>query len=86
MADNKVTITVKSTSGQFTDEYNVNNKAQKVFDEALRRFKLAQGSGASYVLVREADRQQLALGEQLEDLEVRDGDVLLLQASQAQDG
>ena len=86
MANNKITLTVKSTSGTFTDDFNVNNKAERVFDEALRRFKLVQGAGASYVLVREQDRRQLALGEKIEDLGLADGDVLLLQASQAQDG
>lgn len=86
MADNKIILTVKSTSGTFTDDYNLNNKAQRVFDAALKHFGLVGGAGATYVLVRERDRQQLALGEKLEDLGLAKGDVLLLQANQAQDG
>jgi hypothetical protein len=78
-------LTVKSTSGTFSDRYNKNNKAQKVFDEAIAYFGL-NTAGATYVLRREADNRTLALGEQLEDLGLVDGDVLLLQTSQAQDG
>lgn len=86
MADNKLTLTVKATAGAFTEDYNANNKAEKVFDDALRRFGLAQGSGPSHTLVREADGRALALAEKLGDLALADGDVLVLRASQAQDG
>lgn len=86
MAENKIVLTVKSTSGTFTEDFNVNNKAQKVFDEALKHFRLVHGAGASYVLIRDRDRQQIALGEKIKDLALADRDVLLLQASQAQDG
>ena len=84
--DNKLTLTVKSTSGSFTDEFNQQNKAQKVLDEGIRRLKLASGPGITYILRREADQRDLALSEKLEDLGLVDGDVLLLQTSQAQDG
>jgi hypothetical protein len=86
MADDKMTLTVKSTAGAFTEHYNANNKAQKVFDDALRRFGLAQGTGAAHTLVREADGRALALEEKLGDLGLVDGDVVVLRASQAQDG
>jgi hypothetical protein len=86
MADNKIILTVKSTSGSFTDDFNVNNKAQHVFDAALKHFGLVAGAGATYTLVRERDRQQLALGEKIENLGLAKGDVLLLQANQATDG
>ena len=82
---NFLDLTVKSTSGTFSDRYNKNNKAQKVFDEAISYFGL-NTTGGTYVLRREADNRTLALGEKLEDLGLVDGDVLLLQTSQAQDG
>ncbi len=82
---NFLDLTVKSTSGTFSDRYNKNNKAQKVFDEAISYFRL-NTTGGTYVLRREADSRTLALGEKLEDLGLIDGDVLLLQTSQAQDG
>lgn len=86
MADKKITLLVKSPSGVFTEDFNVNNKADKVFDEALRYFRLAQGGGTSYTLVRERDRSPIALGEKIDDLGLVNGEVLLLHASQAQDG
>lgn len=78
-------LTVKSTSGTFSGRYNKNNKAQKVFDEAIGYFGL-NTTGGTYVLRREVDNRTLALAEKLEDLGLVDGDVLLLQTSQAQDG
>ena len=78
-------LTVKSTSGTFKERYNRNNKAQKVFDDAIAYFGL-NTSGGTYSLSREADSRNLSLGEKLEDLGVVDGDVLLLQTNQAQDG
>ncbi|MDN4175624.1 hypothetical protein QWY28_21865 [Nocardioides sp. SOB77] len=82
---NFVDITVKSTSGTFADRYNRNNKAQKVFDDAVAYFGLNTSAG-TYTLSREADGRGLSLSEKLEDLGVVDGDTLLLQTDQAQDG
>lgn len=79
-------LTVKSTSGQFTEWFNAENRAQKVLDGAIRYFGLAIGGTVTYTLRRQADGRDLALSEKLEDLGVRDGDVLLLQTNQAQDG
>lgn len=79
-------LTVKSTSGRFPGRFNQENRAQRVLDEAVRYFGLATGGNVSYTLRREFDGLDLALGEKLEELGLRDGDVLLLQTSQAQDG
>lgn len=84
--DQHINLTVKSTSGQFTDKYNLNNKAQKVFDEAIRRFQLSTSGGVTYTLKREADNRVLALDEKLEGLGLVNGDILVLQTNQAQDG
>lgn len=82
---NFLNLTVKSTSGTYADRYNKNNRAQKVFDGAIAYFGL-NTTGGTYVLRREADNRALSLGEKLEDLGLVDGDVLLLQTNQAQDG
>lgn len=82
---NSVNLTVKSTSGTFRDRFNWHNKAQHVFDAAFKYFGLNASAG-TYVLRRDADGRTLALGEKLEDLGLVDGDVLLLQTNQAQDG
>ncbi|MGI5180131.1 hypothetical protein ACQEVZ_27775 [Dactylosporangium sp. CA-152071] len=84
--DHFLDLAVKSTSGVFTARYNKNNKAQKVFDEAISYFGLNVAGGVTYVLRRDADGRTLALGEKLSDLGLVDGDVLLLQTNQAQDG
>ena len=81
-----LTLTVKSTSGQFTDDFNRSNRAQKVLDTGVQRLGLATGPGITYVLRREADQRDLSLSEKLEDLGLGDPDVVLLQTSQAQDG
>jgi hypothetical protein len=77
-------LTVKSTSGSFGDEFNRNNHAQKVYDEAVKRLGL--NKAAVYVLKRESDGRVLALDQKLEDLGLEDGDVILIQSSQAEDG
>lgn len=81
-----IDLTVKSTSGMFTDRYNRNNKAQKVFDKAIEHFQLSTSGGVTYTLKREADNRVLALDEKLEDLGLVNGDILILQTNQAQDG
>jgi uncharacterized ubiquitin-like protein YukD len=84
--DQFLTLTVRSTSGTFTGRFNRQNRAQKVLDEAIRDLDLNTGPGVTYLLRREADDRTLALGEKLADLGLVDGDVLLLQTNQAQDG
>ena len=82
----RITLTIKSTSGQFTDEFNLEARAQHVLDEAIRRLHLASGPGITYVLRREVDGRTLALSEELDALDLSNGDVILLQTTQAQDG
>lgn len=79
-----ITLTVKSTSGSFTDDFNRNNPAEKIEHEAIRRFGLDRS--ATYVMRRESDQRVLTPDEKLEDLGLQDGDVVLIQATQAQDG
>lgn len=76
-------LTVQSTSGSFSDRWNKNNRAEKVYEEALKRLKLPAGQ---YLLKRARDGVVLTLSEKLEDLGLVDGDVLILQAGQPQDG
>lgn len=80
----RIDLTIKSTSGSFSDEFNRSNRAQKIYDEAVRRLNL--NKAAVYILKRESDGRVLALDQKLEDLGLVDGDVILIQASQAEDG
>jgi hypothetical protein len=84
--DPHLDLTVKSTSGSFRDQFNRNNKAEKVLDEAIRRLRLDPDPPMGYVLRRESDGLVLTLSEKLGDLGIQDGDVILLQTPQAQDG
>lgn len=81
--DPHVDLTVQSTSGSFSDRWNKNNRAEKVYEDALRRLNLPAGQ---YLLKRARDGVILTLSEKLEDLGLVDGDVLILQAAQPQDG
>lgn len=76
-------LTVQSTSGSFSDRWNKNNRAEKVYEDALKRLKLPTGQ---YLLKRARDGVIVTLSEKLEDLGLVDGDVLILQAGQPQDG
>lgn len=82
----KLTLTVKSTSGSFTEDFNPNNKAEKVLHEAIKELNLVQNPPHPYVLRRESDQRVLALGEQLGDQGITSGDVILVQTSEAEDG
>lgn len=81
--DPHLDLTVQSTSGSFSDRWNKNNRAEKVYEDALRRLNLPAGQ---YLLKRTRDGVILTLSEKLEDLGLVDGDVLILQAAQPQDG
>lgn len=81
MASPLINLTVKSTSGTFEGRFNPANRAQKILDEAIRYFSL---SGSGYILKKGST--VLALGEKIGDLGIVDGDVLVLQARQPQDG
>lgn len=83
---NQLTLTVKSTSGTFSERFNAENRAQKVLDDAINHFGLSTGGNVTYRLVRESDRMTLNPAEKLSDLGIHDGDVLILQPNQAQDG
>lgn len=83
---NQLDLTIKSTSGQFTERFNAENRAQKVLDDAIKYFGLASGGGVTYSLIRESDGMTLAPTEKLTDLGIHDKDVLILQTNQAQDG
>jgi hypothetical protein len=81
--DPYIDLTVQSTSGSFSDRWNKNNKAEQVYDEAVRRFSLPAGQ---YLLKLARTGVVLELAEKLADLGLVDGDILVLQAAQPQDG
>ena len=82
----RLTLTVKSTSGQFTHEFNADNRAEKVLAEAIHKLHLDPNPAVAYVLKRERDGLVLNLSERLGEQGIDDGDVIVVQTSQAQDG
>lgn len=84
---NRLTLTVGSTSGEFTHDFNANNKAEKVLEVAIDRLNLEPNPPYPYVLIRKTPpERQLNLQDKLEDQGVRDNDRIFVQASEAEDG
>ena len=84
---NRLTLTVRSTTAEFVDEFNAQNKAGKVLEEGIKRLNLNPSPPRPYVLVRKtAPEKILSLQDKLGGQGVRDGDVIFIQASEAEDG
>jgi hypothetical protein len=82
-----ITLTVRSTSGEFVDAFNESNKAEKILAEAIDRLKLQPDPPYPYVLIRKTPPEKaLNLQDKLRDQGVRDGDLILVQTSEAEDG
>jgi hypothetical protein len=84
--DHKVTLVVRSTSGRFTEDYNLSNKVEKILGDAVRRFSLATGAGITYLVVRERGNVTMNPAEKLSSYDLVEGDVVVVQTSQPQDG
>ena len=85
-ADPRVRLSVRSTSGHFDDEFNRNNRVEKILEEATRRLSLATGPGITYVVKLERGSVTMNLQEKLAAYDLVDGDVIVIQTSQAEDG
>jgi len=81
-----IELEIKTTSGHFSHGFDTQATAQDVLDQAIKHFRLHEGGGVSYSLRLERNGQQLALGESLQDLGLREHDVVIVQTNQAQDG
>ena len=87
MADHKITLTVKSTSGAWPNaEFNTSNKIEKILDEAIKHFNLNKTPQAPYTVVRESTGQTLPLREKIGDVGLQSGEVVVIQAGQPVDG
>ena len=86
MPDRHLTLTLKSTSGSVTEEFNDQNRADKLLDFAIREIPLTKTPSQPYVLKLERDGRTLDLNEKLTDLGIEDGDTILIQAGTPVDG
>lgn len=84
-ASPRVRLVVRSTSGQFEEEFNRENRVEKILDEAIRRWGLAT-SGVTYVIKRERGDVVMQPADKLATYDLVDGDVIIIQSSQAGDG
>ena len=81
-----VTLVVKSTAGTWPDaRFNRSNPAAKVLEDGIAHFRLDPSPPRPYVLRRDSGAQ-LALDQKLEALGLEDGDVVVIQPTQAIDG
>jgi uncharacterized ubiquitin-like protein YukD len=86
VAVHQIDLTIKSTSGNITERFNDQNRASKVLDVAIRKIPLSPSPSRPYIMRLERDGRQLDPNEKLADQDVRDGDVILVQAGQPVDG
>lgn len=82
-----VTIEIKSTSGNLPDQrFSVQERAQAILERAIKRIPLDPNPPSPYKLVLKRTGQPLALTETIAALDIRDGDVVIVQAGQPKDG
>jgi hypothetical protein len=82
----RVSLTVRSTSGSFTEEYSTSDRVERVLKDAEHRFHLATGAGITYLVVRQRGNVTMNPSEKLSAYELVDGDVIVIQTNQPQDG
>lgn len=82
----RVSLTVRSTSGSFTEEYSTSDRVERILKDAEHRFHLATGAGVTYLVVRQRGNVTMNPSEKLSAYELVDGDVIVIQTNQPQDG
>jgi hypothetical protein len=82
----RVRLLVRTTSGHFEDEFNLQERVERLLDEAVKRLHLASGPGVTYVITRERGDVVMNPSERLSAYELVDGDTIVIQSTQAQDG
>jgi len=82
----RVRLIVRTTSGHFEDEFNLNERVERLLEEAIKRLHLAHGPGVSYVIKRERGEIVMNPSERLSAYDLVDGDTILIQSTQAEDG
>lgn len=77
---------MRSTSGHFTEEYKSSERVERILRDAEHRFHLATGAGITYLVVRERGNVTMNTAEKLSAYDLVNGDVIVIQTSQPQDG
>jgi hypothetical protein len=87
-AEHHLNLQVKTTSGEFQDTLNTSNKTQKIVDDAINKFHLNPNPPQPYVLKRGSDGSTIPLNIKLSEVAppLHDGDLVIVQAPEAEDG
>jgi hypothetical protein len=82
-----ITLVVRTTAGTWNDaQFNRNNKAQKIVDEAISHFGLDPTPPEPYILERASNGSQLPLEEKIEDIGLVDGELVIVKSPRPTDG
>jgi hypothetical protein len=76
-ADNRITLTIVSSSGDLEDEFPVKQKIQALKTSVMGRLNIDPDESEEYQLVYDGD--PLASGKTLEELDIPDGAELVLE-------
>lgn len=74
--DNRITLTIKSTSGELKDQFNTHQPLHALKREVMGRLHIDPSQANSYGLVYNG--QELDEGKTLQELGIPDGAILLL--------
>jgi len=74
--DNRITLTIQSTSGELTDEFNIKQQLHAMKSEIMARLSIDPSQANSYRLVYEGD--ELDESKTIEELAIPEGATLLL--------
>lgn len=81
-----ISLVVKTTNGPFTDSFNVENKGQKIVDDAIHKKSLDPHPPVPYVLKRASTGELLPVGAKIGTYGLSDGETVVVQAPEATDG
>lgn len=82
-----ITFVIRTTAGTWNDaRFNRNNRAQKIVDETIDHFTLDPAPPRPYILERASTGTSLPLDQKIDDLQLSDGETLVLKAPRPTDG
>lgn len=85
--DEKLRLTLRTASGSDEENFKSDDVAAEILERAIKRFKMKpEDPNRPYEMRRESDSKVLDRGATLANLGLADGDVIIIQPTQAVDG
>lgn len=81
-----VELLIKSTRGEWSERFAQGTLVRALLERAINHFDLDPNPSPPYKLVRESNNETLALDQHLRDYELRNDEVILIQAPRPTDG